>query len=243
MTTNTIYFDSHSIGRAITSEDITSFDSLGFGLCERVGDDYCSFHDIPQSMLFVALSFMKERFNVRYVCVFDSVESFGIATEENCRQIFIGDSKKDALSFKDLYELARANYENGGDTIVECWDERTFNDYVREFGPITEKDALEMFSTCSEIEKDSYGTSEFYSGNYNEYSEKSKADNSEKTEKDASENEKYYVYFTDIDEKRVIVEYFATEEDAKNYINSCWGWYPSRIDDSELMYLYCGKIE
>ena len=61
------------------------------------------------------------------------------------------------LTWKEFYKLALRNYENGGDGIVECWDENTFNEYVAEFGPITEKTAHEMFDTAMDIYKDMRG--------------------------------------------------------------------------------------
>lgn len=61
------------------------------------------------------------------------------------------------LTWKEFYKLALRNYENGGDGIVECWDEDTFNEYVSEFGPITEKIALDMFDTAEEVWSDMQG--------------------------------------------------------------------------------------
>lgn len=61
------------------------------------------------------------------------------------------------LTFEELQTLAMENYNNGGDGIVECWDERTFNDYVNEFGPITKEKAMEMFSTHEEVTRDFMG--------------------------------------------------------------------------------------
>ena len=61
------------------------------------------------------------------------------------------------MTWKEFYKLALRNYENGGDCVVECWDENTFNEYVAEFGPITEKIAHEMFDTAMDIYKDMRG--------------------------------------------------------------------------------------
>lgn len=61
------------------------------------------------------------------------------------------------LTWKEFYKLALKNYENGGDGIVECWDENTFNEYVAEFGPITEKVARDMFETAIDIWNDMQG--------------------------------------------------------------------------------------
>ena len=62
-----------------------------------------------------------------------------------------------ALTWKELYKLALRNYENGGDGVIECWDENTFNWYVNEFGPITEKVALDMFEIDKDIQNDIQG--------------------------------------------------------------------------------------
>lgn len=61
------------------------------------------------------------------------------------------------LTWKEFYKLALRNYENGGDGIVECWDENTFNEYVTEFGPITEKVAHSMFDTAVDVYNDIRG--------------------------------------------------------------------------------------
>ena len=65
------------------------------------------------------------------------------------------------LTWKELYKLALRHYENGGDGIVECWDESTFNEYVAEFGPITEEAALQMFRVDQEIWEDMRGYADF----------------------------------------------------------------------------------
>lgn len=64
---------------------------------------------------------------------------------------------KKSLNWKEFYKLALRNYENGGDGIVECWDENTFNEYVNEFGPITEKVARGMFDTAVDVWNDMRG--------------------------------------------------------------------------------------
>lgn len=65
------------------------------------------------------------------------------------------------LTWKEFYKLALRNYENGGDGVVECWDENTFNEYVAEFGPITEKTAHEMFDTAMDIYRDMCGYADY----------------------------------------------------------------------------------
>ena len=54
------------------------------------------------------------------------------------------------MTYKELMEFALLHYEEGGDFIYECWDERTFNDYVAEFGDISKSKALEIFKQLEE---------------------------------------------------------------------------------------------
>lgn len=65
---------------------------------------------------------------------------------------------KKILTFDEFIQLAKENYAKGGDTYYECWDERTFNDYVEEFGAMTKAEALEMFKTQYEIWNDYQAT-------------------------------------------------------------------------------------
>ena len=58
-----------------------------------------------------------------------------------------------ALTYAELMALARENYNKGGDGYVECWDERTFAYFVKEFGPITKARALQMFAAAFDEEK------------------------------------------------------------------------------------------
>ena len=45
------------------------------------------------------------------------------------------------LSFGELKSIAKDKYNEGGDGVYECWDQRTFDDYVSMFGPISRKTA------------------------------------------------------------------------------------------------------
>lgn len=56
------------------------------------------------------------------------------------------------LTYDAFIELAKANYTRGGDSFVECWDERTFNEYVELFGSLTRKKALKMFKDNASVE-------------------------------------------------------------------------------------------
>ena len=68
------------------------------------------------------------------------------------------------LTYEELMELAKKNYNNGGDGVYECWDEMTFDFYVKEFGPLTEKKALAMFGLEKELEDEEEAARKWYSG-------------------------------------------------------------------------------
>ena len=59
------------------------------------------------------------------------------------------------MTYEELMALALKYYNKGGDGVYECWDRQTFNDYVAEYGVITEKEALKMFgvwdAVCNDI--------------------------------------------------------------------------------------------
>lgn len=61
------------------------------------------------------------------------------------------------LTYTDFMKLSLDYYEKGGDGYFECWDEKQFNEYVAEFGPITKKKALEMFKLSQSIDIDMAG--------------------------------------------------------------------------------------
>ena len=61
------------------------------------------------------------------------------------------------LTYDEFMELSLAHYNKGGDGYYECWDERQFNEYVAEFGPITKSKALEMYKLSQSIEVDMAG--------------------------------------------------------------------------------------
>ena len=58
------------------------------------------------------------------------------------------------MTYEELMTLALKYYNKGGDGVYECWDRRTFNDYVAEFGGITEEVALKMFDVWESIWED-----------------------------------------------------------------------------------------
>ena len=61
------------------------------------------------------------------------------------------------LTYDELMKLALENYSKGGDGIYECWDEQTYNDYVKEFGPITKTKARQMFKDDKAVYDDMMG--------------------------------------------------------------------------------------
>lgn len=50
-----------------------------------------------------------------------------------------------ALTYEEFIALAKENYNRGGDVVVECWDQRQFDYYVKEFGSMTKTKALQTF--------------------------------------------------------------------------------------------------
>ena len=62
--------------------------------------------------------------------------------------------KERALTYEEFIALAKANYTKGGDGYVERWDDRTFTYFVKEFGPITKTQALQMFAAAFDEEKE-----------------------------------------------------------------------------------------
>lgn len=58
------------------------------------------------------------------------------------------------MTYEELMAFALKHYNEGGDGLYECWDRHTFDEYVHEFGPITERDALKMFGVWDAICKD-----------------------------------------------------------------------------------------
>jgi hypothetical protein len=62
------------------------------------------------------------------------------------------------MTYKELKAFALEHYNEGGDGVFECWDERTFNEYVAEFGEITEEKAMAMFHQFDEIRREYQAT-------------------------------------------------------------------------------------
>ena len=69
-----------------------------------------------------------------------------------------------ALDYKGFIDYAEKHYDKGGDSYVECWDEKTFNEYVEKFGPITKRGALAMFRENRMIEHEYEAAARWYAG-------------------------------------------------------------------------------
>lgn len=65
------------------------------------------------------------------------------------------------MTYEELTALALKYYNEGGDGVYECWDKKTFDDYVAEFGSITEKDALKMFGVWETVWNDRKGSESY----------------------------------------------------------------------------------
>lgn len=51
---------------------------------------------------------------------------------------------KNFLSYEEFIALAQKYYNQGGDGIVECWDETMFNEQIEMFGGMTKSVALSI---------------------------------------------------------------------------------------------------
>ena len=61
------------------------------------------------------------------------------------------------LTYQEFINLSKQYYTKGGDGYYECWDERTFNEYVKMFGAITKSKALRMYKTAHAVYQDQLG--------------------------------------------------------------------------------------
>ena len=62
-----------------------------------------------------------------------------------------------ALTYEELMAYALKHYDKGGDATYECCDEKWFNEYIEQFGPITKSKAREMFRLDYELAKERWG--------------------------------------------------------------------------------------
>lgn len=78
-----------------------------------------------------------------------------IVYSETCRPMGMGKERYsqkeieeygtgEVLSFGELMSIAKDRYNEGGDGIYECWNQKTFDNIVRDFGPI-KRNMVDLF--------------------------------------------------------------------------------------------------
>jgi hypothetical protein len=73
-------------------------------------------------------------------------------------------AKRTPLTYKEFIDLAQKYYYKGGDSYVECWDEKMFNEWVEQVRPIYKTSALEMFRRNLDEERDQAAARRWYAG-------------------------------------------------------------------------------
>lgn len=73
-------------------------------------------------------------------------------------------AKAKILTYPEFIDYALAHYNKGGDTFYECWDLRTFQSYVEQFGAITKSKALKMFREQKAIDDEYRAAARWFSG-------------------------------------------------------------------------------
>ena len=58
------------------------------------------------------------------------------------------------LTYQQFIDYCKTKYTAGGDTYVECWDEKTFNEWVAQFGAMTKKRAQQLIKTNHAYKKE-----------------------------------------------------------------------------------------
>ena len=66
------------------------------------------------------------------------------------------------MNYQEFMAYAKKNYNNGGDAIVEYWDEKLFDEYVAECGAMTKECADALMGTYEEIRADQEGYADRY---------------------------------------------------------------------------------
>ena len=65
---------------------------------------------------------------------------------------------EEKLTVKKVKEIAKKNYNNGGDTIIECWDNKNIQDFIDGTGeynkPATIKDLMNLFELYDDVSND-----------------------------------------------------------------------------------------
>lgn len=70
----------------------------------------------------------------------------------------------DRITFEQLQRLAKQHYAEGGDQIVECWDEKFFNLHNKNCTPMTWGGALELIKFYKSQQEEERAAAKFYSG-------------------------------------------------------------------------------
>ena len=66
------------------------------------------------------------------------------------------------MNYNEFMAYAQKNYNNGGDAIVECWEEKQFDEYVAECGPMTKERADDLMGMYEEVRADEEGYADHY---------------------------------------------------------------------------------
>ena len=58
------------------------------------------------------------------------------------------------LTYEEVKKLAQLYYFEGGDSFVECWDKKDYEEDTKQFGAWTVRKAIDMFHTWDSIYRD-----------------------------------------------------------------------------------------
>lgn len=62
--------------------------------------------------------------------------------------------KTKGMGYDEFIDYAQKHYNKGGDAYVECWDRKQFDYFVKNFGEITKRRALQMFKLEFALQKE-----------------------------------------------------------------------------------------
>ena len=68
---------------------------------------------------------------------------------------------KNSITFQRFMEIAK---ENKASTVLETWDETAFDEYIRQFGPITEKGARSICEFTEQVTAEEEAAGRYFSG-------------------------------------------------------------------------------
>lgn len=87
-------------------------------------------------------------------------------------------------TYEEVYDLALRNYCHGGDVFVECWERSDFDEYVKEFGAMTDTALRNLFNLYESVEAEEDALREWMSGEPNPNPGKVEAEDEAKTHAD-----------------------------------------------------------